>query len=142
MKRYLLAIAMIGLAAVSAFAQEQQVPAQAAAPEEVSAGPAQSQEISIYGEVKNANMAANSITIQYYDYDSDEEKSIDVTADAATKMENANEIVDIKPGNWADVVYSVKDGKNLAKSIMVEKEEEAPLEPAKIEEGLAQAPQQ
>ncbi len=142
MKRYLLAIAMIGLAAISAFAQEQQVPAEAAAPEAVQTAPAQSQEISIYGEVKNVNMAANSITIQYYDYDSDEEKSIDIMADAATKIENAKEIVDIKPGNWADVIYSVKDGKNLAKSIIVEKEEEAPLEPAKIEEGLTQAPKQ
>jgi len=147
MKCRTLAVLIVCLFAFSAFAQDQQPPANQTpaqpAPEAVSASPVQPQEISIYGEVKNSNMAANSVTVQYYDYDSDEEKSIDITADAATKMENAKEIVDIKPGNWADVVYSVKDGKNIAKSIIVEKEEEAPIEPAKIEEmPAAQAPKQ
>lgn len=145
MRRCLLVIAIMGLFAVSAFAQEQQPganqPPQAAS-EAVSTSAVQPQEVSIYGEVKNVNMAANSITVQYYDYDSDEEKSIDVTADAATKMENAKEVVDIKPGNWADVIYSIKDGKNVAKSIIVEREEEAPFEPAKIEEMPAQTPKQ
>ena len=146
MKRYVLAVLIICLFALSAYAQDQQtsanqMPAQAAV-EAASAGQAQSQEVSIYGEVKSVNMAASSLTIQYYDYDSDEEKSIEILTDAATKMENAAIITDIKPGNWADVVYSVKDGKNLAKSIIVEKEEEAPIEPAKIEEMPAQAPKQ
>jgi len=137
MKKYLLAVAMIGLVAGLAYAQDQQPPANQApaqpAAEAVSAGPVQPQEVSIYGEVKSVNMAAGSVAIQYYDYDSDEEKSIEIIVDAATKMENAKEVVDIKPGNWADVVYSVKDGKNIAKSIIVEKEEEAPAEMPKPE---------
>ena len=84
----------------------------------------QPKELSIYGEVQNADTSANSLSIQYYDYDSDEEKAADVIVNKDTRIENAATLADIKKGDWADVTYAVVDGKNIAKSIMVEKEEE------------------
>ncbi len=166
MRRYVLLILLLGLFVLPAYCQDNQSPAdqnqapavsatvqptqatapaapatveptQAPAPEKV----VQPQEISIYGEVKSVNPAANSITIQYYDYDSDEEKSIDIMTNNNTKMENAAAVNDIKQGNWADVIYSIVDGKNVAKSIIVEKEEEAPEIP-KAEEKSAISPSQ
>ena len=145
MKRYILAILVLGLFAVQGYCQDNQNPAPAAT-EAVTTAPAatavQPQEISIYGEVKTVNPAASSMTVQYYDYDSDEEKSIEITSDSNTKMENAATINDVKQGNWADVIYTVADGKNTAKSIIVEKEEEAPAEMPKPEATPQEAPTQ
>ena len=144
MKRYILAILILGFFAVQGYCQDNQPPANQAttqaATESVLPAPAasekavQPQEISIYGEIKSVNPAASSMTVQYYDYDSDEEKSIEITTDNGTKMENAATISDIKQDNWADVIYTVIGGKNIAKSIIVEKEEEAPVEMPKTEE--------
>lgn len=145
MKRYALAILIMGLFAVQGYCQDNQPPAnqnpaQAASTEMAAPAPAtaekavQPQEVSIYGEVKAVNPATSSMTVQYYDYDSDEEKSIEIVADNSTKMENAVTINDIKQGNWADVIYTVAGGKNIAKSVIVEKEEEAPAEMPKSEE--------
>ncbi|MBI5144473.1 MAG: hypothetical protein HZA30_05345, partial [Candidatus Omnitrophica bacterium] len=44
-----------------------------------------------------------------------------------TTIENAAKLDEIKQGNWVDVTYSVSGGKDVAKSIIVEKEE-APAE--------------
>ena len=86
------------------------------------------EEISIYGEVQSVNPSLNFTTVQYYDYDSDEEKTIEILSDKDTRIENAASLNDVKQGDWVDVTYSVSDGKNIAKSIMVEKEEELPKE--------------
>ncbi len=80
-------------------------------------------EMPIYGEVQSVDTASNSVTMQYYDYDTDEEKSIVVTIAADTKLENASGVSDIKKGDWMDVVYIVLADKNQAKLISVEKEE-------------------
>jgi hypothetical protein len=153
MKRFVLvAVALLIFIAAQGYAQDNQPPAdqqnqapvstEAAAPAPV-ATPVQPQEVSIYGEVKSVNVVTSSMTIQYYDYDSDEEKSIEITTDGTTKMENAAAISDVKQGNWADVIYSVANGKNIAKSIIVEKEEEAPaVEMPKAEDQPAQMPKQ
>ena len=146
MKRYILAILVLGLFTVQGYCQDNQNPTPAAT-EAVTAAPdatlaAQPQEISIYGEVKAVNPAASSMTVQYYDYDSDEEKSIEITSDSSTKMENAAAIGDVKQGNWADVIYTVTNGKNIAKSIIVEKEEEAPADMPKPEAMPQEAPKQ
>lgn len=86
-------------------------------------------ELSIYGEVQAVNTQANSMTVQYYDYDSDEEKSIEVTFDKDTKLENVKAMDEVKKADWVDVTYVSANGKNMAKTISVEKEE-----PAKGEE--------
>lgn len=148
MKRYVLVVAILltAFAVTGAYAQDNQQPAAQAqqSPAAVEAAApvvSQPQEISIYGEVKAVNVAANSMTIQYYDYDSDEEKTIEITADKDTKLENATTIGDVKQGNWADVIYTASSGKNIAKSIIIEKEEEAPAEMPKAEETPPAPPQ-
>ncbi len=87
---------------------------------------AKTKDISIYGEVQAIDLTANSMNVQYYDYDSDEEKTITLTGDNNTKFENAKLLNDVKKGDWVDATYTVNDGKNIAKLVSVEKEEEAP----------------
>jgi len=130
MKRFLsiLAVAVtLSLVAIPAFSQENKETAPAPTPTPpATEAVLQPEEISIYGEVKSIDGAANSVKLQYYDYDNDEEKAADIVLDKDTKMENAAVIQDIKQGDWVDAVYVIKDGKNIAKSVIVEKEEEAP----------------
>ena len=148
MKRYVLAMLFVGFFVVQGYSQDNQsssgqdtsqvateAPALAPAASNKSAQP---EEISIYGEIKAVNQAASSVTIQYYDYDSDQEKSIEIAADTNTKIENAATITNIKQGNWADVIYVIINGKNIAKSIVVEKEEDTPAETPKAEENAQQ----
>jgi len=87
-------------------------------------------DLSIYGEVQAADGAAQTITVQYYDYDADEEKTISISCDPATKFENAASVADMKKGDWTDVTYILKDGKAVAKSVVVEKEEIEATQPA------------
>lgn len=107
-----------------AIAQEPEAPA-------AGAEPAKAVDLSLYGEAKTVDPDAGSISVQYYDYDNDEERTLSIMVDANTKLENAAALKDIAKDDWVDVVYSVVDGKNVAKSIKVEKEEgEAPGEAA------------
>ena len=85
--------------------------------------PASVKEIAIYGEVKAVSVADKVMTVQYYDYDSDEEKSVDVVIGSDTKIENVASLGEIKQGDWLDVTYINQDGKNLAKIVTVEKDE-------------------
>ena len=99
------------------------VPAATIPPSPVSEDNSAVKELSIYGEVQAVNTVANSLTVQYYDYDSDEEKTVEITADKDTKIENAAALANISKSDWVDITYAAAGGKNLAKSIMVEKEE-------------------
>lgn len=130
------AIVMIVLAAPALVcAQEQEA---AVSPEIVTTAPQasvqsvpQSKEIAIYGEVQAVNADAKTISVQYYDYDSDSEKVSEVVAGKDTKLENVKTIGDIKKGDWVDVTYTVVDAKNVAGTILVEQEElttEAPVD--------------
>ena len=140
MKRYALAVLVMVLFASQGYCQENQVSnnqdtsqvvGEVAVPAQTeSVKAANPEEISIYGEIKSVNVAANSITVKYYDYDSDNEKSVEITADNNTKMEGVPAISDIKQGNWADINYTVVNGKNIAKSIVVEKDDTATEKPA------------
>ena len=148
MRRYVLAILFVGLFVVQGYSQDNQSPSGQDTPQVATEAPALApaaseksappEEISIYGEIKAVNQAASSVTVQYYDYDSDQEKSIEIMTDSNTKMENAATINDIKQGNWADVIYAIINGKNIAKSIVVEKEEDTPAETPKAEESVQQ----
>ena len=107
------------LAIVSAFILATPVFSQ----DETVASPA-GEESAIYGEVKSVDAAACVIQVQYYDYDSDDEKTVEIKSDKETKMESAQSVADIKEGDWVDAIY-VSDGiGNIAKSIIVEKEED------------------
>ncbi len=118
-------IAVLSNAAVFAQIEEKAVPLATAAAEAPAPAPEapQAKEIAIYGEVQSVDAAAGSIAIQYYDYDSDSEKTATVMAGKDSKIENAGSLSDIRKGDWADVTYTVKDGNNAAKVITVEKEE-------------------
>ena len=91
-----------------------------AAPAEI---PAKTNELSIYGEVQAVNAQASSISVQYYDYDNDEEKTLEVSLDKDSKLENVKAITEVKKGDWVDVTYTSAAGKNTAKMVSVEKEE-------------------
>jgi hypothetical protein len=112
-----------------AYSQEKETMPTGTSEAAVAAGPVAEapavKEISIYGEVQGVNAPANSMTVQYYDYDSDEGKTIDITTNKDTKIENASGIDRINKGDWVDVTYAVSEGKNLAKTVIVEKEETA-----------------
>ena len=148
MKRYVLAIVFVGLFVVQGYSQDNQSPSGQDTPQVATEAPAlapatsnksaQPEEISIYGEIKAVNPPSSSITVQYYDYDSDQEKSIEITADTNTKLENAATINNIKQDSWADVIYTAANGKNIAKSIIVEKEEDTSAETPKAEENVQQ----
>ena len=148
MKRYVLAIVFVGLFVVQGYSQDNQSPSGQDTPQVATEAPAlapaaseksaQPEEISIYGEIKAVNQAASSIMVQYYDYDSDQEKSIEITADTNTKIENVATINNIKQDNWADIIYAIINGKNIAKSIVVEKEEDTPAETPRTEESVQQ----
>lgn len=84
----------------------------------------------IYGEVQAVNAPSSTMTVQFYDYDTDEEKSIELSVAGDTKIENAPGLGSIKKGDWADITYMTQNSKNMAKSIIVEKEEEVPAETA------------
>ena len=86
---------------------------------------AKTNELSIYGEVQAVNVQAASISVQYYDYDNDEEKTLEVSLDKDSKLENVKAIDAVKKGDWVDVTYAVTGGKNIAKMVSVETEEPA-----------------
>lgn len=130
MKRYntvlILTIALISTLITSlSFSQESQEQAAKPPVEAMQAEPETSQpeELSIYGEVQSINDVSDSIVVQYYDYDSDEERAMEITSDKDTAIEGRAALGDIKQNDWVDVVYSVKGAKFIAKSIKVEEEE-------------------
>lgn len=130
-RSFTLILVFCALIAVSASAQEASsaLPADAmAASQAAKDAISQPKPTNIYGEVQGVNTSANSMTVQYYDYDADEEKAIELTVSTDTKIENAPSLADIKKGDWADITYSSEGGKNMAKLITVEKEEEVPAE--------------
>ena len=110
----------------------QEAPAQASqtAPAEVVV---KTSELSIYGEVQAINAQAASMTVQYYDYDNDKEKALEVALDKDSKLENVKAIDEVKKGDWVDVTYTATGGKNIIRNISVEKgepvqEENAPAD--------------
>lgn len=136
LKAVLMAAIFISLAVVTpAFSQDDT--SAPAAPQVMPGVPdsdalSQSKEVAIYGEVQAVDASANTLAVQYYDYDSDSEKTADIVVNADTKFENAPAIGDVKKSDWVDVTYVIKDGKKAAKMVTVEKEE-APAS----EEGVA-----
>ena len=153
MKKYFVCIvvvfAILALSAVSAFSQGPeatakddtppaqspqaaavQAPVGAPAPAEAAA---KTNELSIYGEVQAVNVQAASISVQYYDYDNDEEKTLEVSLDKDSRLENVKTINEVKKGDWVDVTYIAAGGRNMAKMVSVEKEEPAAEDNAPVD---------
>lgn len=120
----LMALIMLSIA-VPAFSQEkteEAVPGRVKPVEAAKEG-APAGDLSLYGEVRSVDQAAGSISVQYYDYDSDEEKTTDIAVSSQTKLDGAAALAEIKQNDWVDVIYVASGGKNTAKSIIIEKEE-------------------
>lgn len=151
MKKYFVCITVISaimvLSATSAFSQDPQAPAkddtalsqgpQAAEIQTPQAAPAEAaaktNELSIYGEVQAVNVQAASMSVQYYDYDNDEEKTLEVFLDKDSKLENVKAIDAVKKGDWVDVTYTATGGKNTARNVIVETEEPAAEDNAPVD---------
>lgn len=81
----------------------------------------------LWGEVSSLDLLNNEITVNYLDYETDNEKEIKITFNDKTKLENINSLNDIKLHDTVSVDYAVSaDGKYIVKNISVEKLEEPP----------------
>ena len=123
-------LVLVSMVVIPAIASAQTSEAPVAKDTAVTAPAQPAKEIAIYGEVQNVNVSATTVSVQYYDYDSDAEKTTEIVAGGNAKLENVKTIADIKKGDWVDVTYTVVDGKNVASLISVEKEEPAEASPA------------
>jgi len=125
MKKYFVCLsvtwAVITVLTIPAFSQSSQAPAKE---DPLSAEEAaKPNELAIYGEVQAVNAQAASMTVQYYDYDSDEEKTLEVALDKDSRLENVKSIDEIKKGDWVDVTCTTASGRNIALDVIVEKED-------------------
>lgn len=88
----------------------------------------------VWGEVKSVDVSSSNFTIKYMDYQTDEEKELVLTVDQETKFENIGDLSGIKAGDTASIDYVVKDDKNIAKNISIEKIELMPEAPLPIQQ--------
>ena len=88
----------------------------------------------VWGEVKSIDSAAASLNVMYMDYQTDEEKELLLVADSQTKYEGVNDLNGIKVADTASIDYIIKDGKNIARNISIEKIEAMPEAPVTPEE--------
>lgn len=76
----------------------------------------------VWGEVVSVDPAGVSIKVRYLDYETDSEAEGIFLVDKDTVFENIASIDNIKTGDSAGIDYSInKDGKNIIKSISIEK---------------------
>ena len=68
----------------------------------------QSNETSINGVVQAVDSVTNSLAVQYYDYESGQEKGIEIAVNKDTKIGNVSSLADIKRGDKANVTYAVR----------------------------------
>ncbi len=119
-----LLVLLVGVTAFSQDADDIPMPASAPTADAIS----QVKETAIYGEVQAVDATASTLSVQYYDYDSDSEKTADIAVNIDTKLENVSALGDVKKSDWIDVTYVVNNEKNVAKVVTVEKEEMPSLE--------------
>ncbi len=79
----------------------------------------------VWGEVASVDPAAGTLAVKYLDYDTDEEKAMNMTVADTTTFQEVKGLDGIKPQDTVSVEYIVKEGKNLARDITVEKVEDA-----------------
>ena len=113
--------AVITVLTIPAFSQNFKAPAKEGSVSAEEA--AKPKELFIYGEVQAVNAQTASMTVQYYDYDSDEEKTLEVALDKNSRLENVKSVDEIKRGDWVDVTCISSLGKKIALNVIVEKEE-------------------
>ncbi len=79
----------------------------------------------LWGEVSYLDIPNNKITINYFDYETDSEKSEKVSVDGNTKYENIKSLNEIKLNDAISIDYTISpDGRHIAKNIRIERPEE------------------
>jgi Cu/Ag efflux protein CusF len=79
----------------------------------------------VWGEVTSVDPAAKSLSVKYLDYDTDEEKTMNMTVSDTTTFQEVKSLEGIKAQDTVSIEYAAKEGKNYAKDITVEKVEDA-----------------
>lgn len=80
----------------------------------------------VWGEVVIVDSQAKTLTLKYLDYETDQEKELLLATDDSTSYQNFRSLEDIQVKDNLSVDYISKDGKNIAKSVSLEKTEAAP----------------
>jgi len=82
----------------------------------------------VWGEVVSVDAQNKLINIKYLDYESDTEKEMSFVIDDKTNFEGVNSLSDIKVNDTVSIDYIIKDNKNIARTISVEKPEDVTTE--------------
>jgi len=78
----------------------------------------------VWGEVSTLDTQNKAILVKYFDYETDQEKEININIDDKTTYENIKSMDELKPKDTVSIDYIVSpDGKNIAKNISIEKPE-------------------
>jgi hypothetical protein len=94
----------------------------------------------VWGEVKSIDANTSELIVIYTDYQTGEEKELALSIDQETKFEGVSGLGNVRIGNTASIDYLVKDGKNIANNISIEKIGEMP-EASPAKEGEASVEQ-
>ncbi|MDD5565291.1 MAG: hypothetical protein PHG31_00130 [Candidatus Omnitrophica bacterium] len=83
----------------------------------------------ILGKVVLLDVANNSLTVHYVDYDTNSEQDLVFVVDQNTVYENAQSLAGLRPNDTVSIDYRIIDGKNIARVVGIERveEESAPL---------------
>jgi hypothetical protein len=98
----------------------------------------------VWGEAISVDTQNKTILVKYFDYETGQEKEININVDDKTTYENINSMDEIEPKDNLSIDYiTMQEGKNIATNISLEKPEAEPvLEPENlppVEETLPEA---
>lgn len=93
----------------------------------------------VWGEVTSVDAPGKAVTLKYLDYETDQEKELLLTADESTVYENIKSLDEIKPKDNLSVDYTPENGKNMAKSINLERPDDSEAAAGQAEPVPAQA---
>jgi len=92
----------------------------------------------IWGDVVSVDAATKKILVKYLDYETENEKEINIEVDDKTTYENVKSVDEIKPLDTLSIDYIINpDDRNIAKNISVERPESVPTLP---QEGIKEEP--
>lgn len=75
-----------------------------------------------WGEVTNLDNQANTVTLKFLDYETDQEKELVLAVDEKTTFENIKDFSELKLKDTLSIDYVIEaDNKNIAKNISFEK---------------------
>jgi hypothetical protein len=96
----------------------------------------------VWGEVVTLDTQNKAVTLKYLDYETDQEKEINIATDDKTAYDNIKSIDEIKPKDTLSIDYIVSPtGKNIARNISMERPEGTQgMQEGNITEEKASAP--